>query len=327
MPTAFVTGANGFTASYVCKQLIDKGYKVRGLVRKNADMSLIDGIPIELVYGDLAIDNDFYSIMKDVDVVYHIAAAYRVENVSHKYFWDVNVNGTKKLLDAAKKANVKRFVHSSTVGVQGDIKNPPANEDAPYNPGDYYQESKVDGEKLVLDFHKKEGLPISVVRPVGIYGPGDTRFLKLFKLINRGKFRMIGNGNVLYHLTFVEDLARGFILAGEKEGAIGKIFTIGGEGYLTLSELVNKISLILNKPISKIKIPVWPVWFSGLLCEIACKPFGISPPIYRRRVDFFIKDRAFDISKAKKILGYSPKVNLDEGLRITADWYLNKNWL
>ena len=327
MPTALVTGANGFTASYVCRQLIEKGYKVRGLVRKNADMKLIEGVPIELHYADLAVDTDFSSIMTGVDVVYHIAAAYRTENVPRKYFWDVNVEGTRKLLAAAKKAGVKKFVHSSTVGVQGDIKNPPAKEEDPYNPGDYYQESKVDGEKLVIEFYKNEKLPIAVVRPVGIYGPGDTRFLKLFKHIYNGKFRMIGNGEVLYHMTYVEDLAQGFILAGEKDESTGEIFTIGGDAYLTLSELVSKIAAILNKPIPKLNIPVWPVWFGGLLCEIVCKPFGISPPIYRRRVDFFVKDRAFDISKAKKILGYSPKVSLDDGLKKTADWYLKSGWI
>ena len=327
MTSALVTGANGFTASYVCRQLIEKGYKVLGLVRKNADMKLIEGVPVEFNYADLAVDKDFSSIMDGIDVVYHIAAAYRTENVPRRYFWDVNVEGTRKLLEAAKKAGVKKFVHSSTVGVQGYIKNPPAKEEDPYNPGDYYQESKVDGEKLVLEFYKREKLPISIVRPVGIYGPGDTRFLKLFKHINNGKFRMIGNGNVLYHMTFVEDLARGFILAGEKDESVGEVFTIGGEGFLTLVELVEKIARILRKPVPKTKIPVWPVWFGGLLCEIVCKPFGISPPIYRRRVDFFVKDRAFDISKAKRVLGYSPKFSLDEGLRITADWYLKNKWL
>lgn len=327
MAIALVTGANGFTASYVCRQLLEKGYKVRGLVRKNADMKLIQGLPIELFHADLANDNDFSSAFRGVDVVYHIAAAYRAENVPKKYFWDVNVEGTRKLLLAAKKMGVKKFVHSSTVGVQGNIKNPPAKEDDPYAPGDYYQESKVDGEKLVLDFYKKEKLPITVVRPVGIYGPGDTRFLKLFKHIYNGKFRMIGSGNVLYHMTFVEDLARGFILAGEKAESVGEIFTIGGEGYLTLNELVEKIALALNKTLPKIKIPVWPVWTAGLLCELVCKPFGISPPIYRRRVDFFIKDRAFDISKAKRILGYFPKVPIDEGIKITAEWYLKNHWL
>lgn len=325
---ALISGANGFTSSYLAKNLIEKGYKVRGLVRKNSNMDLIKNLDIELVFADLADNSPLDEATKDIDIVFHIAAAYRVEGVPQKYFWDVNVNGTKKLLEAAKRSGVKRFVHCSTVGVQGEIKNPPAKEEDPYGPGDYYQESKLEGEKLALDFFLKENLPGTVVRPVGIYGPGDMRFLKLFKFINNGKFRMIGNGKVLYHLTFVEDLAEGIALAGEKEEGLGKIFTIGGEEYLTLSELVNKIASALNKPVpNKISIPVWPVWFGGLLCEMVCKPFGITPPIYRRRVDFFIKDRAFDISKAKRLLGYQPKVSLDEGLKITADWYKEKRLL
>jgi len=135
---------------------------------------------------------------------------------------------------------------------------------------------------------------------------------------------MIGDGNVLYHLTFVEDLVEGFRLAGEKEEANNEVFTIGGNGYLTLRELVDKISKILDKPTSKKSIPVWPVWIAGALCELVCKPFGISPPIYRRRIDFFIKDRAFDITKAKTILGYNPTTTLEEGLAKTAQWYKEK---
>ncbi|MBK8944256.1 MAG: NAD(P)-dependent oxidoreductase [Ignavibacteriae bacterium] len=321
---ALVTGANGFTSSYMVKNLLKNGYQVKGLVRKSSNLELLDGLNIELAYVDLAKDEINDNIMKDVDVVYHIGAAYRTEGVPQKYFWDVNVEGTKKLLVAAKKAGVKKFVHCSTVGVQGDIKNPPAKETHPDNPGDYYQESKLDGEKLALKFFKEEGLAGTVVRPVGIYGPGDTRFLKLFKTISNGKFKMIGNGNVLYHLTFVEDLVEGFRLAGESEKANNEIFTIGGNGYLTLNELVEKIAKILNKPLSKIKIPVFPVWVAGALCEFICKPFGISPPIFRRRIDFFVKDRAFDITKAKTILNYNPQITLEEGLTRTANWYKEK---
>jgi nucleoside-diphosphate-sugar epimerase len=291
-------------------------------------MDLLNGQRIELVYGDLADNIPPDDAVKGIDIVFHVAAAYRVEGVPKKYFHDVNVNGTKKLLEAAKRNNVKKFVHCSTVGVQGDIKNPPAKEEDPYAPGDYYQESKVEGEQLALEFFKRENLPGSVVRPVGIYGPGDDRFLKLFKFINNGSFRMIGSGKVLYHLTFVEDLAAGIALAGEREEASGEVFTIGGEEYLTLKELVVKIAGALGKPVpEKMSIPVLPVWVAGLLCEMACKPFGIKPPVYRRRVDFFVKDRAFDISKAKRLLGYRPGVSLDKGLRITADWYKEKGWI
>jgi len=324
---ALVTGANGFTGSYLVKNLLGKNYTVRALVRKTSNLDLLKDLDVEYVYADLAKDEISKDIMKDVDVVYHVGAAFRTEGVPKSYFWDVNVEGTRKLLEAAKEANVKKFVHCSTVGVQGDIKNPPAKETHPYNPGDYYQESKLDGEKLALKFFKEKGLKGTVVRPVGIYGPGDTRFLKLFKFINNGKFRMIGSGNVLYHLTFVEDLVEGFVLAGEKEEANNEIFTIGGNSYLTLSELVEKIAKILDKPVPKSSIPVWPVWIAGALCELVCKPLGISPPIFRRRIDFFIKDRAFDISKAKNILGYNPKVDLDEGLKRTADWYKANNLL
>ena len=321
---ALVTGANGFTGSYMVRNLLKNGYTVRGLVRKTSNLDLINDLDIELVYADLAKDEITKEIMDGVDVVYNVGAAFRIEGVPESYFWDVNVKGTEKLLVAAKKAGIKKFIHCSTVGVQGDIKNPPAKETHPNNPGDYYQKSKLEGEQLALDFFKNEELKGTVVRPVGIYGPGDTRFLKIFKFINNGKFRMIGDGNVLYHLTYVEDLVEGFRLAGEKEEANNEIFTIGGNGYLTLSELVEKIAKILNKPASKKSIPVWPVWIAGALCELICKPFGISPPIYRRRIDFFIKDRAFDITKAKTILGYNPTTTLEEGLAKTAAWYKEK---
>jgi len=328
--TVFVTGANGFTGSYVCKHLVQRGDHVRALVRKTSKLDLLKNVDVEFVYGDLAngaTADTLARSLKGVDVIYHIAAVYRTEGVPKKYFWEVHVDGTRALLEAAARANVSRFVHCSTVGVQGEIKNPPATEDAPYAPGDLYQESKVDGEKLARKFFQEHQLPGVVVRPVGIYGPGDTRFLKLFKFIYNGKFRMLGNGKVLYHLTHVDDLARGILLAGEKKEALGEVFTIGGEGYLTLAELVERVARALNVSVPRKSFPVWPVWFAGLLCEIACRPFGIEPPLYRRRVEFFIKDRAFDISKAKRLLGYQPQVDLDAGLRLTAEWYRAQNLL
>lgn len=328
--TVFVTGANGFTGSYVCKHLIQRGDHVRALVRKTSNLDLLKGVDVELVHGDLAngaIGEMLAQSLKGVDVVYHIAAVYRTEGVPKKYFWDVHVEGTRHLLEAAQRANVPRFVHCSTVGVQGEIKNPPATEDLPYAPGDVYQESKVDGEKLARKFFQEQQLPGVVVRPVGIYGPGDMRFLKLFKFIHNGKFRMLGSGKVLYHLTHVDDLARGILLAGEKKAALGEVFTIGGNGYLTLAELVERVAKALNVPAPQKSFPVWPVWLAGLLCEILCRPFGLEPPLYRRRVEFFIKDRAFDISKAQRLLGYQPQVDLDHGLRMTADWYRTQNLL
>jgi len=319
-----VTGANGFTGSYLCKHLQQRGYHVRGLVRKSSDLTLLKDIDVELVYGNFADPssaNELRHAMKGVETVYHVAAAYRTEGVPNRYFWQVNVEGTHHLLQAALRSNVRRFVHCSTVGVQGDIKNPPATEEAPYAPGDVYQESKLEGEKLARRFFEEHRLPGVVVRPVGIYGPGDRRFLKIFKFVNNGRFRMFGSGEVLYHMTYVEDLVAGITLAGEKPEALGQVFTIGGSEYTTLNELVERIARALEVPVPRKHFPVWPVWMAGWLCELVCKPLRIEPPIYRRRVDFFVKDRAFDISKARRLLGYQPQVNLDSGLKITADWY------
>ena len=321
--TVLVTGANGFTGSYLCKGLLERGDRVRALVRRSSDVSLLHKLEVEYVHADLA-NGDLTTLraaMRGVDIVYHVAAAYRKEGVPPDYFRKVNVEGTHNVLDAAARAEVGRFVHCSTVGVQGEIKHPPATEESPYSPGDVYQDSKLEGEKLARDFFRENNLPGTVVRPVGIYGPGDMRFLKLFKFVNNGKFRMLGNGQVLYHLTFVEDLVSGIILAGDLEQSIGEVFTIGGSEFTTLQELVRRLAVVLKVPVPQKRFPVWPVYYAGWMCELLCRPLGIEPPLYRRRVDFFIKDRAFDISKARRMLGYQPKVDLDNGLKITADWY------
>lgn len=322
-----VTGANGFAASVLCRRLIERQYRVRGLVRKGADLRLIDGLNVELFYGDLGDPEPLGEVCSGIDVVFHLAAAYRKENVPKKTFWDVNVNGTRKVLDAAIRNGVKRFVHCSTIGVHGDIKHPPATEDYPYDPGDDYQRSKLEGELLARETFRKTGLAGTVVRPVAIYGPGDMRLLKLFRHIDRGTFRMIGSGNTLYHLVHVENVAQGFILAAEHPDAIDEVFIIGSDTWTTLNDLVAMIGRILGKPISRRHIPAGLVWAAAVLCEAVCKPFNLPPPLYRRRVAFFLKNRAFDISKAKRLLGYASNIPLEEGLRQTAEWYRRQGWL
>jgi nucleoside-diphosphate-sugar epimerase len=317
-----VTGASGLTGSQLTKRLLREGNEVRVLVRKQSRLSVLEGLPVEVAHGDLAAAAELPAdLMRGIGTVYNIAAAWQAENVPDSYFRAVNVEGVRRLLQMARQSGVRRFVHCSTVGVQGEIRNPPATEEHPYNPGDHYQRTKMDGELLALDFFRQHGLPGAVVRPVGVHGPGDTRFLKLFRSINRGHFRMIGSGRTLYHLTYIDDLVSGIVLAGTRPEAVGEVFTIGGESYLTLQELVEKIARILGRKLPALHIPVFPVWLAGALCELTCRPLGISPPLYRRRVDFFTKDRAFDIGKAKRLLGFRPQVGVDEGLQRTADWY------
>ena len=323
-----VTGATGFTGFNLVERLVKEGNEVSVLVRKSSNTEKLKKLGVNMILGDIRDKNLVNSAVRGIDIVYHLAAAWREAGVPNKVFWDVNVNGTKNLLEASLQANVERFIHCSTGGVFGHIANPPADETFPYNPGDIYQRTKCEGEKLALEYFRKTGLAGVVVRPTGIYGPRDLRFLKLFKSIYDGKFIMVGSGKVLYHLVYIDDLIEGYLLCGKKKNAIEQTYIIGGEKYVSLNELVALIAKTLDVPAPKKRFPFfWPVWTAALTCEIACKLIGINPPIFRRRVDIFRKNRAFDISKARKELGYEPKVSLEDGIKKTAEWYKKEGYM
>src|SRR5262249_5717488 len=327
MKKVLVTGATGFTGSHLCERLIREGYSVRALVRDPKGPCELRGKGLDIVVGDLRNRESLERAAEGVDVVYHIAALCRRKNVPRKEMWETNVHGTKYLLDAAIKAGVRRFIHCSTIGVHGDIKNPPANEETPYAPGDHYQESKTAGEKIVLEYMREGRLPVVVFRPGGIYGPRDLRFLKLFRPIKTGRFIMLGSGEVIYQMIYIDDLIDGIQLCAAKEEALGKIYILTGEEPTTLNQLVQVIAEVLGAPRCRLRFPVTPVYLAGFLCEVLCKPLGMNPPLYRRRVDFFRKTRCFSTLKAKTELGFFPKTDLRAGIKVTADWYREQGYL
>ena len=324
-----ITGATGFTGGHLARSLARRGHQVRGLVRPasrdGADALTESGV--EVAPGDLTDPASLAPACAGIDVVYHIAATYRTAGQRVGAYRAVNAHGTRALVDAAREAGVTRFMHCSTGGVHGHVTRPPANEDAPLAPGDVYQRSKLEGERLARAAGGDGGMDVVVARPIGIYGPGDTRFLKLFRGIARRRFPMIGGGEVFYHLTYIDDLVEGLRLCGETPAAAGRIYLLGGPRYTTLAALVRAIAAELGVPPPRVRVPVWPVWLAGALCEAACAPLGIEPPLYRRRVDFFTKSRAFDTTRARRELGYEPAVDLAEGIRRTAAWYRTQGWL
>jgi nucleoside-diphosphate-sugar epimerase len=314
-----ITGATGFVGGHLVKRLINDGYSVRALVRKGRDIRGFES-KVEIAYGDILDPHSLDSALKDIEMVYHSAALVKEAGVPDSLFWDVNVTGTRNILEASYKHGVKRFIHISTCGVHGNVLNPPATEDSPFNPEDIYQKTKIEGEKIARSFNEK-GLPVVIIRPAGVYGPGDKRIYKLFKLIKERKFFMVGDGKTFLHLVYIDDLIDSIILAGEVAGAEGEAFLIGGERYLTLNELVKIIAETIGVPLRRLRIPVFPVRLLAMVMEFTFKPLRIEPPLFRRRVDFFTKNRAFDISKARRILGYSPRVNIGEGVRLTVEGY------
>lgn len=317
---ALVTGATGFTGSALCRRLVRDGWDVAAFVRSSSRKDHLEALGVMCIENDITDAESVRQTFPDTDVVFNIAAAYRTEHVDESIFERVNVDAARNLLEEAQRRGVRRFVHCSTVGVQGEIDDPPAAEDYRFKPGDHYQESKLAGEQLALEF-AETGLEVTVVRPVGIYGPGDTRFLKLFKPVSRGYFLMIGSGNSLYHMTYIDDLVEGFVLAATRDEAVGEVFTIAGEKYTTLNDLVQLVADAVGVKRKEIHIPLKPVVWAAVACERIFRSVGKRPPLYPRRVEFFMLDRAFSIDKARRLLGYEPKVSLEEGLRRTAEWY------
>lgn len=322
-----VTGGTGFAGGVLVSKLVESGITVMALARTMDGADKVGTRGAEPVMGDIADRDSLKNAMNGIDVVYNIAALFRSAGVPDETYWKVNFEGTRSLLEIANENKVKRFVHCSTIGVLGHIENPPADENASFNPGDIYQVTKCEAEKLALSFGKEKGLAVSVARPAAIYGPGDMRLLKMFRMIARKRFFILGKGEVFYHPVYVDDLADGFMLCAKIDKAVGEVFILGGDEYVSLNDLSRMIAKELNVPEPRIHLPVKPFQILGSVCEKICVPFGIEPPIYRRRVDFFTKSRAFDISKAKKVLGYNPKITLSEGIARTAAWYKNKGLL
>ncbi len=322
-----VTGATGFTGGHLARALVQRGYAVRGLVRNVSKARDLTAAGVTLAEGDLRDAASLAKATRDVELVYNIAALYRQAGLADDVYRDVNARGVERLIAAAAASGVKRVVHCSTVGVHGDIERPPANEEAPLAPGDIYQITKVEGEALARQAAARLGIDVVIARPSGIYGSGDRRLLKLFRGVARRRWITLGGGEIYYHLTHIDDLVEGFRLCGEHPAAAGRTYILAGGEVTTLNELVRIVAEVAGVPTPRLHLPVWPVWVAGAVCEALCTPFGIEPAIYRRRVDFFTKSRAFDITRARTEIGFAPRVTLRDGIARTLAWYREHGWL
>ncbi len=321
-----VTGVTGFTGGHLARFLASRGHTVRGLVRDRERGKDLEAAGVELVTGDLRDGKSLDAAVQGIDVVYNLAAVYRQAGISTETYREVNATAVGRLIEAGARAGVRRIVHCSTVGVHGDIEHPPANEDAPLKPGDIYQVTKVEGESIARDAAARTGAEVVIARPTGIFGPGDRRLLKLFRSVLR-RLPILGSGEIYYHLTYIDDLVEGFRLCGEHPAAAGRTYILAGAEVTTLNVLMQRIAAIGGVKPPSVKLPVWPFWLAGAVCEAVCVPLGIEPPIYRRRVDFYTKSRAFDISRARREIGYNPQLPLDEGIRRTLNWYRDHGWV
>jgi len=272
---------------------------------------------LQLIHGDITERDLLPKLVEGIDVVYHLASAHLDISLSAEHYRRVNVDATLHLLEAAKEAGVRRFVHCSSVGVIGDVDHPPADETTECHPTNIYEKTKLEGERAALDYFRRTGFPVVVMRPAWVYGPRCPRTAKLLRTISKGRFFFFGDGRNMRHPVYISDAVKGLELCASVDHVNGEIFIIAGAAAVPVTELVAVLSKELGVRTPRLHFPIALGLLGGFGLEMAFKPLRKNPPFSRRSVDFFRKHNAYRIDQAKHVLGYQPQVDLRTGIQET----------
>jgi nucleoside-diphosphate-sugar epimerase len=311
----FVTGANGFIGSHFMDHAAAAGHFVIGLQRANGHTP--GRAAVDVRTGDVRDPTSFASALEGVDCVCHFAAAFKEAGEDESHFHRVNVEGTAKLMAAAHAHGVKRFVLCSTAGIYGSRVEGVIDESRPPRPWNAYERSKVAAEDEVRRLAAVYGMEYVILRPTAVYGPRDVRLLKLFRSTAKGRFPLFGPGLGRRHMVYVTDLAEAFLRACTLPEAANQEMIVAGPEAVPLREMLQTLATLSNRPRCGPHLPLKPMLGLAAVTEDVCRWLKINPPLYRRRMDFYTNDAAFDCSRARSVLGWTPKVGLKEGLAST----------
>lgn len=317
--TILITGATGFTGRRLCHRLAQQGHTIRAVCRNESTLGDLQALPVTWFRGEVFDGALLEEAAQDVEYIFHMATLYRDGGASEDQHRRVHVDSTRLLAEAARRQpSFKRFIHVSTIGVHGHIEHIPADESAPFAPGDAYQRTKLDAELWLRQFAEGTDFPYTILRPAAIYGPDDDRLLKIFRMALKPLFPKIGKSRGLYHLIHVEDLVDILLRAATHPAARGEAFICGNPEPVTLEHFAATVADTFGHRLRLVPVPAAPLFLLADLCERVCAPLRLSPPIYRRRVAFFTKDRCFDTSKVRTLLEWSPRFSNEDGIRSTA---------
>lgn len=326
---ALVTGATGFIGSHVADQLLAKGYQVRCSIRKTSNLKWLKGKPFELVETSFESVDTLRSVVDGVDYIFHIAGV--VASKTLNGFMKGNRDATKNLLEAtySYNPNIKRFLHVSSLTVNGPAKsiNEPITENSPYNPLSKYALSKIEAEKVAINFMDK--LNITIVRPPAVYGPRDKDIFIMFDLMNKGLMFYTGYKTHYFSLIHASDLARGIIEAAESNNTVGKIYLISSEEFYTWEQIYSIIKKVINrKKFFEVRIPNFIIKFAGLISQFLSL-FQKKPQIftYEKAIDMIQLYQICSTQKAKEDFGYKQMISIEDGIAETYKWYIDNNWL
>jgi nucleoside-diphosphate-sugar epimerase len=310
---ALVTGAQGFIGRAMVAGLRQRGWDVTALDVTPPRESPPPGV--EVMTADLRALDGWRSAVERADVIVHLASAHLQVNLPESVYWETNVKSLRPFLEAARAADVKHFVHTSSVGVHGSLAAVPGNEDSPLVPENLYEKTKAAGEGEVNKFlPEAPPLGVTIVRPAWVYGPGDPRTERILSAVAKGRFVTFGAGRNNRHPIYIDDYIEGIARVLLQPHTYGRTYVLAGPSYLTSRDLVRAAERVTGGHAS-LRVPMAVGYAAGLSAELLCKVVGASPPISRRTLAFFTNQNAFDTSRARREFGFAPAIEIDEGFR------------
>jgi nucleoside-diphosphate-sugar epimerase len=323
-----ITGATGFVGGHLTEACIRRGFTVTAIVRSQSDTSLLDRLSVKVIPGDLADRNVLQGALEGVEVVVHCAAKVGDWGPVEDYR-AVNVDALRSLLEACKDRTLKRFVHLSSLGVYAARHHYGTDETEPLPDQhmDGYTQTKVESEKLALDYHRQHGLPIVVLRPGFVYGPRDRTVLpKLLNALRRGEIRYLAGGRYKLNNTFVGNLVDAIFLAVEKPQAVGQVYNLTDGELVTKRRFIESIADAAGLPRPTRSVPLWLARIVAAVMERQARRRGSTEPprLTQARLKFLGLNLDYSIAKAKRDLGYNPQVNFDQAMQQTMASY-NEN--
>lgn len=319
-----VTGASGFIGKHLVRTLVEQGRDVRCLVRETSYTQYLDDLGVELFYGDLLDRNSLKDIAKNVNIVYHLAG--EIYSNRNRDFYRVNFEGTRNLVEACRPEKIERFVFLSSIAAVGPNRKRGIllNEQSPCKPLDPYGRSKLRAEQLLIQSLEKYVFPVVIIRAPTVYGPlGKSIILKkILDKIHAGHFIMLGNGNYLRSMCYIDNLVQGLIAAERSNNSVGEIYFISDERSYTYNEIFHNVAEQFGAELKETHLPRW----LGEICGVGFKLIsmtGLYPlPLYMAW--HMVLDMACDIKKAKETLNYKPRIETKEGIEKTMKYFMEE---
>jgi dihydroflavonol-4-reductase len=316
--TVLVTGARGFIGAHLVHRLAALGMEVRAIdLRPLVPSPAGDEVrPHQVDVCDRAA---LAPLLEGVETVFHLASLHLEVGADPAAFEAVNVHASADLVTLAAERGVRRFVHTSSVGVYGDAgRGAPLREDAPKHPDSPYERSKLAGEMAVLARARDAGLGLVVLRPAWVYGSGCPRTDKLLRALRKRRFFYFGSGDNVRHPLYIDEMIDAFILAANaRPETSGRVYNVGGPRIMPLREMIETFARVAGSPQPSLHLPMALGYAAGWAAELVFHAANREPPLSRRSLAFFRSNNAWDLSAARAELGFEPTVDLEEGVRRT----------